>query len=98
MMFEVLIVQLGNTAVNLTDHMLRKRPEVHVKPHQHHDVTQRAWIGLGDLDEGLPERLADLRQGPHDLAYAVDAAKSFAHVAIRQVAAPVGSVEHDGEP
>src|SRR6516225_9854784 len=74
-------VQLGYAAVNLTDHALRERPEVHVQRHQHDDITQRSWIGLGDLDEGLPERLANLRQGPHDLVYAVDAAKPLAHVA-----------------
>ena len=54
-------VQLGNAAVNLTYHALRERPEVQVQRHQHHDVTQRAWIGLSDFDEGLPERLANLR-------------------------------------
>src|SRR5262245_5167226 len=34
-------VQLGNAAVNLTDHALRERPEVHVQRHQHDDITQR---------------------------------------------------------
>src|ERR1700722_4122690 len=63
-------VQLGNAAVNLADHVLRERPEVHVQRHEYHDVTQRAWIGLGDLDEGIPERLANLRQGPYDLVHA----------------------------
>src|SRR5712664_2649631 len=92
------ILNLGNAAVNLTDHAFRERPEVYVQRHQHHDVTQRGWIGLGDLDEGLPERLANLRQGPHDLVHAVDAAKPLAHVAIRQIAAAVGAVELDSEP
>src|SRR5204863_7896494 len=91
-------VQLGNAALNLTDHAFRERPEVHVQRHQHHNVTQRAWIGLSDLDEGLPERLANLRQGTDDLVYTVDAAKPLADVAIRQIATPAGPVEHDGEP
>src|SRR3979411_864975 len=79
-------VQLGNAAVNLTDHALRERPEVEVQRHQHHDVPQRARIGPGHLDKGLPERLAGLRQGPHDLVYDVDA-KPLAHVAIPRVTA-----------
>jgi hypothetical protein len=54
-------VQLGDAAVNLTDHALRERPEVQVQRHQHHDVAQRAWIGPGNLDEGPPEWLASLR-------------------------------------
>src|SRR5438552_866870 len=91
-------IQLGNPPVNLTDHAFRERSEVHVQRHQHHYVTQRAWIGLRDLDEGLPERLPNLRQGTDDLVYTLDAAKPLAHVAIRQIAAAVGPVEHDGEP
>src|SRR5207248_11767860 len=83
-------VQLGNAAVNLTDHALRERPEVQVQRHLHYDVTQRAWIGFGDFDESPPERLARLRQAPHDLVYAVDAAKPLTHVAIWHVAAAVG--------
>jgi hypothetical protein len=54
------IVQPGNPAIDLADHVLRERPEVQVQCHQHHDVTQRSWIGLGCL-EGLPERLANVR-------------------------------------
>src|SRR3954464_1847238 len=91
-------IQLANPAVNLTDHALRERPKMHVQRHQHHNVAQRAWIGLGDLDEGLPERLARLRQRTHHLVYTLDAAKPLAHVAIGQLAPPVGAVEHDGGP
>src|SRR5260370_4325500 len=91
-------VQLGNAAVHLTDHALRERPEVHVQRHQHHDVTQRAWIGLGDLDEGFPERLANLRQGPHDPVYTVHTAQPLSHVAIWPVAAAVGAGEPYGQP
>src|SRR5687768_1660043 len=72
-------IQLGNAAVNLAAHALRERPKVQVQRHQHHDVTQRARIGLGDLDKSLPERLASLRQSPYDLVYDVDA-KLLAHV------------------
>ena len=55
------IIQFRHAVVNLTDHPLREWPEVHIQRHQHHDVTQRAWIGFGDFDEGLPERPANLR-------------------------------------
>ena len=48
--------------------------------------------------EGLPEWLANLRQGTHNPMYAVDAAKPLAHVAIRQFAVPIGPIEHDGKP
>src|SRR5437868_14933798 len=51
-------VQLGNTAVNLTDHAHRERPEVHVQRHPHYDAPQRAWIVFGDFDARLAERLA----------------------------------------
>src|SRR5438874_10170228 len=75
--------------------MIRRPPRSTLFPYT---TLFRSWIGFSDLDEGLPERFANLRQGTHDLVYTVDAAKPLAHVAIRQIAATAGPVEHDGEP
>jgi hypothetical protein len=88
---------LGNAAINLADYIFRERPEVHVQRHQHYDVTQSIWIGLGHLNEYNPKRFTSFWQSSHDPVYALYAAKPLADVAVRQIVAAVGAVEHDGE-
>src|SRR5438874_8731779 len=43
--------------------MIRRPPRSTLFPYT---TLFRSWIGFSDLDEGLPERFANLRQGTHE--------------------------------
>ena len=93
----ICFVDLGNAAINLADYIFRERPKVHVQRHQHYDVTQSIWIDLCHLNERNPKRLTSFWQSSHDPVYALYAVKPLADVAVRQIVAAVGAVEHEGE-
>ena len=91
----ICFVELGNAAVNLADYMFRERSEVHVERHQHYDVTQSTWIGLGHLNERHPKRLTSFRQGSNDAVYALYGAKPPADVAVQPLSKQLATQEKE---